>query len=47
MAEYKVRYRLSGEIYESRVFASTSGNALRWAQQVFPGATDLTVVGKD
>lgn len=44
MVEYKVRYRLSGEIYESSVFATTSGNAIKWAQNAFPGATDVTVV---
>lgn len=43
MVEFKVRYRLDGEIYESRVFASSSGNAIKWAERAFPDAIDVTV----
>ena len=44
MVEFKVRYRLGGEVYESRVFAASSGSAIKWAEQAFPGATNVTVL---
>jgi len=44
MVEFKVRYRLGGEVYESRVFAASSGSAIKWTEQAFPGATNVTVL---
>lgn len=43
MAEFTVRYNLDGEIYESRVFAASSGSAISWAQKAFPGSVNVTV----
>lgn len=43
MVEFKVRYRLVGDIYESRVFAATSGSAMKWVLTVCPGATDISI----
>lgn len=44
MVEFKVRYRLGTEVYESRVFASSSASAIKWAEQAFPGSSEVTVV---
>ena len=45
MVEFKVRYRLAGDIYESKVNAASSGSAMRWVAVAFPGATDVTISG--
>lgn len=45
MVEYKVRYRLDGDIYESKVLAASSGSAIKWVSTTVPGATDISISG--
>lgn len=45
MVEYKIRYRLDGDIYENVVLAASSGSAIKWVSLAFPGATDISVSG--
>jgi hypothetical protein len=47
MKKFRVRYTLSGFVYESELWTSDSGSALYWVTNAFPDALNISVVGTE
>lgn len=45
MNNFKMRFTLNGEVYETVIGAATSGSAIRLIEHAYSGAKNITVVG--
>ena len=45
MTEYLVRYTYMNGVYETKIRTSSSGQALKLVEQIYLGASNISIVG--